>query len=282
MRTRRPLRAAPALAALVLLAGCPRVPPRDLSRDPVDLAQQVRAAQQRVRAVRGSARVAVTSREVSGTVNELVAAEAPDRVRLETVDFFGNPAALLVAAGGRFAFLDGRANVLYRGDATPENVSRLLPVVIPVEELVTILCGSAPLLPGRAAGVAVEQDALVLTLVSGDTVQRLAVGQAATVSWSRLRRREVAAGGEAREVPAAYDLEFHVFDRRGGVPFASQVRLDAAVAGARVDLEWRDDLEVNPALDRSLFELSPPRGVRVVDLAAGQPIPRYELPLEKR
>src|SRR5919206_534228 len=119
---RRGARCAAPLAALVLLAGCPRVPPRDLSRDPADLAAQVRAAQQRVRAVRGSARVAITSREVSGTVNELVAAEA----------------------------------------------------------------------------------------------------------------------------------------------------------GARVDLEWRDDLEVNPALDRSLFELSPPRGVRVVDLAAGQPIPRFE------
>src|SRR5919206_1703517 len=113
---RRGARCAAPLAALVLLAGCPRVPPRDLSRDPADLAAQVRAAQQRVRAVRGSARVAITSREVSGTVNELVAAEAPDRVRLETVDFFGNPAALLVAGGGRFAFLDGRANLLYRGD----------------------------------------------------------------------------------------------------------------------------------------------------------------------
>ena len=179
-----------AFAALLLLlvVACVRVPPGDLSRDPVELATQVRDAQAKVKSVRGSARVSIESPGVSGSFQELVAAERPDRVRLETVDFFGNPAALLVAGGGRFAFLDARANVFYRGEATPENVSRLLPVVIPVEELVTILCGSAPLLPGRAADVATEESLLVLALTADGVNQRVAIGEGATVSWSKVRR----------------------------------------------------------------------------------------------
>jgi outer membrane biogenesis lipoprotein LolB len=266
--------------AFLLLAGCVRVPPRDLSRDPAQLARQVSEAQGRVRSVRGSARVTIASPGLSGTLQELAAAEKPDRVRLETVDFFGNPAALLVAADGRFAFLDQRAGVFYRGDATPENVSRLLPVVLPVEELVTILCGSAPLLPGGAVDVTAKQDLLVLTIASGDTTQQIAIGEAATVAWSRVRRTVTGAGGERREIAPAYDLEFHVFERTGGLLFPTHVRLDAPAAGSRVDLEWRDDLEVNPTLERSLFHLEPPRGARVVDLARGQPIPPVDLPIE--
>jgi hypothetical protein len=278
----RRARATPALAAAALLAaaGCVRVPPRDLSRDAAALRDQVREAQERVRSVRGSARVSVTSPAVSGSFQELVAAERPDRVRLETLDFFGNPAALLVAADGRFAFLDARANVFYRGDATPENVSRLLPVVIPVEELVTILCGSAPLLPGRAGEVAAKEDVLVLALAAGDAIQRVAVGQAATVRWSRVRRTAVGAGGAVQEVASAYDLEFHAFEPVAGILFPMQVRLDAAAARSRVDLDWKEDLQVNGALERSLFQAAPPRGVRVVDLGRGEPIPRGELPVE--
>src|SRR6266536_511391 len=90
-------------------------------------------------ALAGCPRVKIKSPGANGTVTEFAAAEKPDRVHLETLDFFGNPAAVLVAADGRFAFLDARANVFYRGDATPENVARLLPVMIPVEELVVIL-----------------------------------------------------------------------------------------------------------------------------------------------
>ena len=80
------------------------------------------------------------------------------------------------------------------------------------------------------------------------------------------------------EIASAYDLEFHVFERLGGLRFPTQVRLDAAAARSRVGLDWRDDLEVNAALDSSLFQVSPPRGVRIVDLAHGEPIPPVDLP----
>ena len=51
--------------------------------------------------VPGTAKLRVDSPSLRGTVTEFVAAEKPARVHLETLDFFGNPAAVLVADGDR-------------------------------------------------------------------------------------------------------------------------------------------------------------------------------------
>jgi outer membrane biogenesis lipoprotein LolB len=288
----RSLRLAPCAAAL-LAAACARVPPANLSRDPALLAQQLRAVQAKTRSVKGSARVDVTSPGLSGTVAEFVAAEKPDRVHLETLDFFGNPAAVLVAAGGRFAFLDARAGVLYRGDATPENVSRLLPVVVPIDELVTILCGSAPLLPGEPVEVTTEGELVVLALTAPDAggrrggaapalVQRLGLGEEASVAWSRLRRVTPGDGGRGVESAPAYDLDFGLFERVAGLRFPTRLVLDAPAARSRVALHWREDLEVNATLDAGLFQLATPKGVREIALDRGAPVPApVDIPMRR-
>ncbi|HEX7489991.1 MAG TPA: DUF4292 domain-containing protein [Anaeromyxobacteraceae bacterium] len=267
-----------ALLALFALAGCPRLQAPNLSRDPDALLDQVAASQRRVQRVSGRARVKVTSPSLSGTVSELIAAEKPDRVHLETLDFFGSPAAVLVAADGRFALHDARGKVFYRGPATPANISRLLPFDLPVEELVTILCGSAPLLPGKPLEVRSQDGLVLLTIGLGDVGQRLALGEQATVVWSRLRR-EVPAGSPPAVANPAYDLAFDHFVDRGGIRFPNAVDVDAPAGKARVELSWRD-LEVNGAIDRELFQLAPPRGVRVVDLEGGTPAPRQPVPRE--
>ncbi len=262
----------PMLALLALSVACAHAPPAGLSRAPEKLLAQVRASQERVQRVRGTARVRIQSPDLSGTVLEAIAAEKPDSVRLETLDFFGNPAAVLVASRGRFAFYDAKENVLYRGEASPENVSRLLPVVLPVEELVTILCGSAPLLAGRPREVKAQGSQLLLTLARGELGQRLAVGEEATVESSRLRR----AGASAES--AAYDLDLDDFAGRGGVRFPRSVHLDAPRGRARVDLAWKADLEVNGEIDPRLFELPSPRGARLVQLERGEVVPLGSVP----
>jgi hypothetical protein len=274
-RLARPLLA----AALAALAGCPRVPPANLARDPAALLDQLRAAQGRVQRVRGSARVKIASPELSGTVNEFVAAQKPDAVHLSTLDFFGNPAVVLVASGGRFGLWDAQKNVYYRGDATPENVSRLLPVMLPVEELVTILCGSAPVLPGEPLEVGVQDGLVLLTVGQGLVGQRLGIGEGAAVEWSRVRRRVVDAGGE-RDVAYGYDLAFARFRRTGGVRFPGEQVLDAPAGRSKVQLAWRDDVEVNGEPTPAMFRVEPPRGARVVELPSGAPAPAIPFPVE--
>ncbi len=249
--------------AAAALAGCPRVPPPDLSRDPAELLAAVRAAQQRVVRVQGNARVHVDSAQASGWVDEFAAAEKPDRVRLETHDFFGNVAAVLVTEGGRFAFYDARQRVYYRGEATAENLSRLLPVALPPAELATILCGSAPISGGDPLSVEASGALLVLRLGGGAASQELGVGEGAAVETAR---------GGGREI------DFDAFRRVGGLRFPTEARLALPAARVRLEIRWKDDLEVNGPADPGLFRLDPPRGARVVDLAPGVPPPRPSPP----
>jgi hypothetical protein len=265
----------PAALALALL-GCPRAPPPDLSADPAELLAAVRAHQGKATRVRGSARLTVDAPGARGTMDALAAAEAPDRLRIEVLDFFGAPAAALVAGGGRFVFFDARRGTWYRGPATPENVSLFLPVALPPEELCAVLLGAAPLLPGKALSAAPGKGVMHLALGEGELVQRLEVGAEAAVEASRVRRR-TAAGEE----PHGYDLAFSLFRHRAGTRFPGETRLDARAAGARLGLAWGEDVVVNGPPEPALFRLDPPPGARVVELPPGTAPPPVELPLSR-
>jgi len=252
-----------ACAALLAAACHPRAPPPDLSLEPGPLLAQVAAAQRAVRTVQGEARVRYRSPRGSATVRQFAAAERPDRVHLEELDFFGNPAAVLVTAGGRFSFYDARQKVLYRGPATPENLSRLVPVPLAAEDLVAILLGGAPLPPEAGAGARAEAagGAVRLRLEQGGAAEELWVGAGARVARA-VRRVEGGAG------PGSWEAAFSAFAERGGAPFPGTVSLRSAPAKVEVELAWTE-VEVNGALDPGLFELTPPRGARVEEV--GEP-----------
>jgi hypothetical protein len=258
-----------AVAAAALLAGCVRAPPPDLSRDPASLLAKVRAAQERVTSCRGSARLSVSSPDLSGSLDAWVAAEGSGRLRVEIFDFFGNPAAVLVAGGGRFALLDTRAGTLHRGEDTPENLSRLLPVPLGAHALARVVCGSVPLLDGQAVAAEPGDGVVLLEIAGAGGRQVLAVGDGASiVTASHLPG---ARGG------TPWRASFSVFRHPGGRRFPTEVELRGG--GAEIGLRWRDDLEVNGAPDGALFVLDPPRGVRVIELAPGAPPPSLELPI---
>jgi len=257
-----------AALALALGTGCVRAPPADLSRDPAGLLEQVREGQARVRSVRGSARLDVTSEAQSGTLDAYLEAEKPARVRIELLDFFGNPAALLVANEGRFGLYDARAGVYYRGEATAANLARLLPFPLPVEDVAVLLCGSAPLPEGSAASAEPDGSAMRLEVLSPRGREILRIGAGATVRSATL---EPTPGSGS----AGWRVSFDVFRTRGGALVPSEADLRAG--RARVAVRWKSDLEVNPASEGAPFQLDAPRGARVVDLTG--PPPPLDLPL---
>jgi hypothetical protein len=265
-------RAAVRTVAAILLLGagaCARVPPPDLSPDPGALRAQVVAAQDRVRSCRGSARVGISSPEVSGSLDAWLAAEKPDRVRVELLDFFGNPAAVLVTGGGRFSLYDARAGALYRGEDTPENLRRLLPVPIGARALASLVCGSVPLLDGDVLTARPGDGVMWLDVASAAGRQSLAVGPEATI---RSARTEPATGAGS-----PWSASFDVFRHRSGVFVPTDVELEGE--GAAVTLHWKEDREVNGPVEPDAFRLDPPQGARVVDLAGDSPPPPVELPL---
>jgi hypothetical protein len=265
-----------ALACLLLAACTPRSPVSpDLQANPARLVDEVKAVQSDTQRVQGSARVKIESPDVKGTANAFLAAEAPGRLHVELLDFFGNPVSVLIADGDRFGYYDARRRTWYSGDATPENVSRFLPITLPPWELSTILRGSAPILDGTPADVVdAGRGRVDLVLDGGDVTQTLGIGQNLAIVSSRLR-----AAGDATGPSPHYDLSFEQLTRLGGVLFPLDVRLDAPRAGARVQVGWQEDVEVNGEPRPELFRLQAPAGAQVVELPPGGAIPEVDIPL---
>jgi hypothetical protein len=261
------------LAVAVGAASCaPRVPPPDLSLDPGELLAQVERVRSGVLRVRGEARVHVESESFSGSALHFLAAEKPERLHVETLDFFGNPAVVLVVADGRLGLYDARERVFYRGAASAENLSRIVPVALAPADLVTILCGSAPLVEGSPARAEPGRGVVRLLLESPVLVQTLEVGPGAAVASSRVRDRRGA------PVHLAPDLSFSEHRPEGMVPFPEAIRLRSGEPEVEVWLEWRE-VEVNGDGDGALFRLEPPAGARVVELGEDEAVPSSPPPV---
>ena len=261
----RPGRAArlSALGLAALAAGClprSRPPPPGLPAEPAALLEEVRAAQGRVTSVQGQARLTAEGPDFAGGVEQFVAARRPGQLRLESLDFFGNVLAVLAVDGDLLALYDARTKVYYRGAATAENVGRLVPVALPPAALVTLLCGSAPILDGTPVDASPVDGALRLTLRRGEALQRLDVGAGAAI----LRAVDSRAGVVGLEV----ELEGHRL--QGGALLPAQVAARAPGARVALSLRWKS-VEVNGPIDPGLFRLAPPEGARVVDLPPSAP-----------
>lgn len=243
----------------LLVAGCPKridFGPGGEITDPDVLLAQVAEAEARAVTVKGEAKLKVRSPQASGAVTLFVASSRPALLHLETLDFFGRPQAVLVADGQRFGLYAAEENRFYRGPASPANVSRFLPVMLPGEELVALLLGQAPRIPAERKALAVDRDrgVYVLTLTRGQVEQRLEVHP----RYLRVTRSQV------RGV-RAYDAAFGDFAVTPAGAFPREVVLDAASADTRLELHYTD-VSLNAAPDLTLFELSPPEGVPVVEV----------------
>jgi outer membrane lipoprotein-sorting protein len=213
-------------------------------------------AESKVRSIKGEARSRVNSPRSKGAVNLFVAASRPTLVHLEFLNFFGKPQAVLVSDGKSFGLFNSDEGKYYRGPASPTNLSRILPVPMPVQELAALMLGLAPRISAEPVSLSIDAEArtYLVTLARGPVVQRLWIDP----SSYRVLRSELT--GER-----AYLAVFEDFTDAGGATYPRKIILDAPNPAAHLELRYRD-AEVNSKLDPSLFKLEPPPGVPVVEL----------------
>jgi hypothetical protein len=271
MPSRRPtLAALAAVLALALACAPPRRPPPDLSLDPAALLTQVETAGAAITRVQGEARLRVDAPGARGSMPAYVAAERPDRLHVEALDFFGNPAATLIAAGGRLGIYDAKAKTFYMGAATGPNVARLFPLPLSPERLVAILCGT-PVLEGGGDAAEPGNGDVELTLREGPRTATLRVGPRAAIVRAAFR-------GGAPALPD-HDVVYGEFLELDRARFPGQVTITSPDPAVRVELAWKAPEVAGKPLAASLFKLDPPSGAKVVDLDATTELPTVPLPL---
>jgi hypothetical protein len=240
---------------LLLLAGCPpRVDVRSVpAPDATALLAEVDAVDAQVARLQSQAKARVDARGKKGNVQLFVGVAAPASVHLEVLDFFGKPSGILISDGQRFVMYASDEGVWQRGAANAENVSRVLPVSLPPEQLVSMLLGRAPRLQDSAPTLAVdaEENLFQVTLHGDGRTQDLWVDPG--------RKRVVRSRVDG---PGGYTLTFQDFEDVRGVPFPRSI----AFAGqGSVALQYTD-LRLGEQPEPALFVPEAPPGVPVEDV----------------
>jgi hypothetical protein len=225
------------------------------------LLKDVDEVESRVTQVKGSARVQAHSPQGGGETGAFIAARTPGDVHLELLDFFGSPTQVLVSDGRTFGLYQRDKGTYLHGLATAAAISRLLPVDVSAEELVSILLGRTPRLPVAPSAVEPDQEAQAyrVTLVQGERKQTL---------WIHPTSKRVLRS--VLEGPGGYTLLFEQPLDASGVPFARKVTFQDATS--KVVLRWStQDVELDGALDAALFQMQPPAGARAVEVDTPPP-----------
>lgn len=265
MVPRRPL----LLLLTPLLAACPPRGPMNFGVDgepssAEEVLQRVAVAEAAVTSVRGDAKLYVDSPQGKGSVSLFAAVAQPALVHIEQLDFFNRPQGMLVTDGERFGLFDVKESRYYRGPASPTNLGRFLPLVLPPAELAAVMLGRAPRITPEASEWRVDEalGVFVVTLKRGPVTQVLHVQPPSY--------RVVKSVVEGMQ---AYDLDFSDIETYGAATLPEKVKLSAPQAQTSVELSWKD-VTVGVAPDAAMFDQEPPEGVEVVEVdEAGRPVP---------
>ena len=254
------------LCALSLLA-CPRAAqaPAGPPPDAVAILERARAAHQVPETLSADAKAFVDAPENGGRYALHVAVRRPQSIRIEALTPLGDPAAVLVADAGRFALLDLRQNVFYRGPASPENLSRLLPAPLRDDELVSLLTGQLPALPGSEP-ISVKREGegyrLVLSTVPPGTTTLRGYLQEVLLGGD-LRLLEVRRLTSQGELLWEVRLDEH--DDSSGAQVPRLLHLTAPASKTGIDLRLRN-LTVGKPPPSGAFLLGAPPGMEVRDV----------------
>ncbi|NPV05591.1 MAG: DUF4292 domain-containing protein [Syntrophaceae bacterium] len=190
------------------------------------------------------------------TLKIAAAAMRPDRLRLEDISVIGLPDFMLAVRGEEIRMFLPRSGEFLIGTESSEEIRRVLPPPLRPLDLVALLYGQPPGVPGaKTLKGSVDGNRFRVDVYAGGRwAQSLWVDPAS----GRLARIEIA----GRDGGTAYAAQFHDFTDVGSIAVPGRIEIETSgLAAVRLslrntapELAERDD-------DRDLFLLTPPEGV---------------------
>jgi outer membrane lipoprotein-sorting protein len=255
------------LSALLTACGArPVPPPEDELHDPIEVFEATLTRLEQIDTGRIRAWLEVFGGRGRVRVRQAVLYDAPDRVRIETISPFDTSLNVLVIANGQLDYYDIQSQQYYRGPATSANLLQLAPIPLTPADMVRVLAGGPPLdqiNPDADTytlrwNTRVGAYTLTLPLLDGGSLE-LDVRHA---DWVLAGARHYDAAGDV-----LYEVRGADFREAGDSGVVMPWRLRVLLPAERVDVELSvERYDLNPALPDTLFELSPPRGIEIIEL----------------
>jgi outer membrane lipoprotein-sorting protein len=237
-----------ALCACAALSGCltlrgPEPDQRELrGGDPrvSDWIERARSEAEARRSIRAYARVRIQSDAGAGRFREVIAAERPDRLRVETLNFLGQTQSLLVADGARATLFDGQR----ASDGKPAELLLELGLDLAPDDAIELLLASPALSresPQRVLAEGAER-------VAEFSDQRLRFAE----DGALLGATQLDADGALR-----WSVDFARWSDVSGGRFPLEIRVYFPRTQLRAEFQL-EDVELNASLEAQLFR-APPR-----------------------
>lgn len=212
-------------------------------------------------ALKGIAKVKVRSSDKTFSVKELISAQSPRSLRLETVNPLGHPVFYAVTDGKEVFIFIPSEKKFYFGDASPQALSMFIPLSLGIEELVPLVLGRMPLIDYDDGEVSCEEAdgfyTLEMSTQDGSVVQLLKISvENLTVVESATYER----GGVLIR-----SVQFGDHEMIGDVLFPKSISIFIPHDETRVVISYKK-LEILPEISSDEFRLTPPQGVEVVPL----------------
>ena len=213
------------------------------------------------RGLKGVAKIKVKTADEKFSVKELVVAQRPNSLRLETLNPLGHPQFFAVTNGDALYLFAPSENTFYYGNASPQNMSSFLPLSLSLEHVVPLLLGGVPLInyDTEHVGCQLLDDYYSLQLWAEDenTRQVLTVGlENLTVVASEIyhNREEL-----------YFSAKFEDYEMAGEVLFPKKITVYMPRDNTTVTIKYKQ-LEFLAEIDPAEFMLTAPQGAEVVYL----------------
>lgn len=105
----------------------------------------------------------------------LYVAKKPATLRFETASFFDQPLSILVTDGMTFSSWDMKNGRFITGNATMENISRVIPVPMDGTDIARMLLGQPPLIAFASSTLEWKQGEYILTLSNARQIETILI-----------------------------------------------------------------------------------------------------------
>lgn len=218
----------------------------------------------KLRSIRGLARVEAYKEGQRVRLRQVLVAERPARLRIETLSPFDQPIAYLATDGRELSVYDLGSQRYMTGQASAENVARLFPIRLAPAKMVDLLLGGLPLPPGKRS----------LKWNGNEGVYELTVQDENGREISRIALRApdlvpTSISGQLSD-GAPFTIQLDKYSVELGVPLPGRVRFATPRDAIHVSLRW-DGRELNADIPAEAWKIPVPRGVVVQGLPRSPP-----------